>query len=172
LERSGARATVFLVGEQVLRRPELAAEIASPGPEIGVHCQRHRLQARLGPRQLRDDMRRGAASIEDASGRTPTLYRPPYGIFSLAGLIAVRRCGWLAVHWSRDTKDWRAEATPDSILRRATDHVRSGEVVLMHDADHYGAGGSWQRTAAALPGPLERLSERGLATVLLSHGTR
>jgi hypothetical protein len=42
----------------------------------------------------------------------------------------------------------------------------------MHDADHYGAAGSWQRTAAALPGPLETLSERGLATVLLSHGTR
>jgi peptidoglycan/xylan/chitin deacetylase (PgdA/CDA1 family) len=92
LERSGARATFFLVGEQVLRRPELAAEIASRGHEIGVHCQRHRLQARLGPRQLLDDMRRGAPSIEDASGRTPTLYRPPYGIFSLAGLIAVRRC--------------------------------------------------------------------------------
>ena len=35
LERAGARATFFLVGEQVERRPALAAEIAAAGHEIG-----------------------------------------------------------------------------------------------------------------------------------------
>src|SRR5579871_6518155 len=34
LDRHGARATFFLVGEQVARRPALAAEIAAAGHEI------------------------------------------------------------------------------------------------------------------------------------------
>jgi hypothetical protein len=35
-------------------------------------------------------------------------------------------------------------------------------VLLLHDADHYSAPGSWGRTAAALPRVLEALAERGL----------
>ena len=37
-----------------------------------------------------------------------------------------------------------------------------GDVVLLHDADHYGAGGSHRRTAAALPLILEDVRRRGL----------
>jgi len=44
-----ARAT-FLVGEQVERRPQLAAAITAEGHEIALHCQRHRNLLRLPPR--------------------------------------------------------------------------------------------------------------------------
>jgi peptidoglycan-N-acetylglucosamine deacetylase len=40
-------------------------------------------------------------------------------------------------------------------------------VLLLHDADHYSARGSWRRTAAALPAVLEELERRGLQTVTL-----
>jgi hypothetical protein len=36
--------------------------------------------------------------------------------------------------------------------------------VLLHDADHYSAGGSHRRTAAALPLILEAVNRRGLVT--------
>jgi hypothetical protein len=35
-------------------------------------------------------------------------------------------------------------------------------VLLLHDADDYGAAGSWRRTAAALPAVIETLAARGL----------
>jgi hypothetical protein len=35
--------------------------------------------------------------------------------------------------------------------------------MLLHDADYYGAPGSWQRTVAALPRVLAELDARGLA---------
>ena len=50
LERAGARATFYLVGEQVERRPALAAEIAAAGHEIGIHGYRHTLLLRRSPR--------------------------------------------------------------------------------------------------------------------------
>lgn len=167
LREVGALATFFLAGEQVLRRPSLAAEIVAAGHRVELHCHRHRNQLRLTPRALLADCDRARAAIEEASGQAVRDYRPPYGIFSAAGLRAVRGRGWRPVLWSRWGKDWTARATPDSIARRATAEIGAGDIVLLHDADYYSARGSWVRTAAALPAILEELERRGLRSRLL-----
>ncbi len=86
LREAGQTATFFLAGEQVERRPALAAEIVAAGHRVELHCHRHRNQLRLTPRALLDDAERGRAAIEEASGQAIADYRPPYGIFSGAGL--------------------------------------------------------------------------------------
>ncbi len=85
LDAAGARATFFLVGEQVRAYPALAAEIVAAGHEVAVHGDRHRNLLRLTPRALAADLDRAAATIGEATGRAPTLHRPPYGIYSHAG---------------------------------------------------------------------------------------
>ena len=69
LREAGARATFFLAGEQVERRPALAAEIVAAGHRVELHCHRHRNQLRLGARQLLGDAERAKAAIEEASGQ-------------------------------------------------------------------------------------------------------
>lgn len=167
LREAGARATFFLVGEQVLRRPALAAEIVAAGHRVELHCHRHRNQLRLSARSLLDDAERARAAIEEASGQVITEYRPPYGIFSAVGLRAVRSRGWRPVLWSQWGRDWDRRATPASIVRRTTADARAGDILLLHDADYYSAPGSWVRTAAALPTILEELEGRGLKSRLL-----
>jgi peptidoglycan-N-acetylglucosamine deacetylase len=167
LREHGAPATFFLAGEQVERRPALAAEIVAAGHRVELHCHRHRNQLRLTPRQLLDDAERGRAAIEEAAGQAIEDYRPPYGIFSAAGLRAIRGRGWRPVLWSLWGKDWKASATAESIARRATAGARDGDVILLHDADYYSAGGSWIETAAALPVILEKLDGQGLRVVSL-----
>jgi peptidoglycan/xylan/chitin deacetylase (PgdA/CDA1 family) len=156
------RATFFLVGEQVERRPELVARIVEAGHEIGVHCNRHRNLLRLGPRAVHDDLDRAARSIAEAAGREPVLYRPPYGILNKAALAEARSRGWRTLLWSRWGKDWQRRATAGSIQRRIGS-LETGDVVLLHDADFYSAPGSWRGTVAALPGVLAQLRGSGLA---------
>jgi peptidoglycan/xylan/chitin deacetylase (PgdA/CDA1 family) len=170
LREAGASATFFLAGEQVVQRPALAAEIVAAGHRVELHCHRHRNQLRLTPRQLLDDADRAVAAIEEAGGQPISDYRPPYGIFSAAGLHAVRARGWRPVLWSRWGRDWKRDATPDSIARHAIAGVGAGDVVLLHDADYYSAPGSWVRTVAALPTILELLEARGLGSTLLRRG--
>ena len=167
LREAGAVATFFLAGEQVVRRPALVGEIAAAGHRVELHCHRHRNQLRLTPRQLLDDADRARAAIEEASGQAVGDYRPPYGIFSAAGLRAVRSRGWRPLLWSRWGRDWTRRATPASIAGRATAGVRAGDILLLHDADYYSVPGSWVRTAAALPIILEELERRGLRSMLL-----
>lgn len=167
LREAGAPATFFLAGEQVERRPALAAEIAAAGHRVELHCHRHRNALRLSGRQFLEDAERGRAAIEEATGRPVADHRPPYGIYSGAALTAVRRRGWRPVLWSQWGRDWTRRATARSIARRATAGLRDGDIVLLHDADYYSAPGSWARTAAALPIILEELEGRGLKSVSL-----
>jgi peptidoglycan/xylan/chitin deacetylase (PgdA/CDA1 family) len=165
LAREGVRATFFLVGEQLRRNPALGREIVAAGHEIGLHCDRHRNMLRLAPWQVREDIARALASIEDATGQSPTLYRPPYGIFNASALRAARTRGWRTLLWTQWGRDWETRATPESIAASVTDGVEEGSILLLHDADDYSAPGSWRRTAAALPGILETLAARGLPSV-------
>jgi peptidoglycan/xylan/chitin deacetylase (PgdA/CDA1 family) len=167
LREAGAVATFFLAGEQVERRPALAAEIVAAGHRVELHCHRHRNQLRLTPRALLDDAERGRAAIEAASGQAVAAYRPPYGIFSGAGLRAVRSRGWRPVLWSQWGRDWTRRATAASITRQATAGIRVGDILLLHDADYYSARSSWERTTAALPRILDELAVRGLGSRLL-----
>ena len=167
LREADAHATFFLVGEQVARRPALAAEIIAAGHRVELHCHRHRNALRLTARQFLDDAERARETIEGVTGQAVADHRPPYGIYRGSALRAVRRRGWRPVLWSRWGKDWRGGTTARSIARRATASIGDGDIVLLHDADYYSAPGSWARTAAALPIILEELGNRGLKAISL-----
>ena len=169
LAEANVHATFFLVGEQVERMPQLAAQISAAGHEIGVHCHRHRNLMRLTPRQVRADLDRAAAVIRDATGREPRVYRPPYGILTAPALAYARRARWDIVLWRRDGKDWQARATAQSIAGKITRRLRPGDVVLLHDADHYSAPRSWEAAAGAVELLLRELRRRGLRTAALAE---
>jgi peptidoglycan/xylan/chitin deacetylase (PgdA/CDA1 family) len=161
LDGAGARAIFFLAGEQVERHPGVAAEIARRGHEIAVHCHRHRVQLRLSEQAIHDDVQRALTVIRAATGADPKLHRPPLGIYSPAGLRVTRELGLEPLLWSRWGKDWRRWTTPERIAARATRELRDGDVILLHDADHYSSKGSWRRTVAALPEILRRVQPTG-----------
>ncbi|HEY7952400.1 MAG TPA: polysaccharide deacetylase family protein [Solirubrobacteraceae bacterium] len=158
-------ATFFLVGEQVVRNPGLAQEIVAAGHSVGLHCHRHRNLLRLAPWQVRADIDRAQALIEDATGRPIELYRPPYGVLNASALRLAKARGWRTLLWSQWGRDWEKRATPASIARRLTERVEPGAVLLLHDADDYSAPDSWQRTVAALPRVLDTLAAHGLRPV-------
>ena len=170
LDRAGVKATFYLVGEQVERHPALAAEIISAGHEAGIHGFRHTLLLRRTVRELRDDFDRAEAAIGEATGTASRSYRPPYGVFSLAGLRLARE-RWEPLLWSHWGRDWETRATPSSIAARATRGLRPGAVVLLHDSDAYSAAESWRQTVAALPAVLEAGAATGEPFVTVSQST-
>jgi len=160
LARQGARATFFVVGEQVRRTGSLLGEIVAAGHTVALHGDRHRCVLRLTPGALRDDLDRLVETVGDAA--TPGLHRAPYGAYSTVSLLELRRRGWTPLLWSRWGRDWRRGATARSVRDDVTRDLGAGDVLLLHDADDYSAPGSWATTVAALPSVLERIAQAGL----------
>jgi hypothetical protein len=49
-------------------------------------------------------------------------------------------------------------------VAEVTEDLRAGDVLLLHDADHYSDPDCWQGTVDALPAILERIESAGLTT--------
>jgi peptidoglycan/xylan/chitin deacetylase (PgdA/CDA1 family) len=160
------KATFFLVGEQVERRPALAAEIVARGHAVALHGYRHRPMPALRAGGVAADLERGSAVIEAASGVALQLHRPPYGLYSPAGLELVRERGLRPLLWSRWGKDWRRLTTPERIAARASARLRSGDVILLHDADFYSSRRSHERTVQALRMIVRELKRQKIGSVL------
>jgi peptidoglycan/xylan/chitin deacetylase (PgdA/CDA1 family) len=160
LEAAGARATFFMVGEQAMEHGALAREVAERGHGVGLHGHEHVEHDELGGR-VKDDLARGLGTLEAATGRSPRLFRPPYGRFSEASYAACRTLGLEPVYWSGWGMDWEpipAERIADTAIRDLTE----GAIVLLHDSARYAYRESAAPTAEALPAILAAAGERGL----------
>jgi peptidoglycan/xylan/chitin deacetylase (PgdA/CDA1 family) len=145
------KATFFMVGERVLNAPDVAREVVARGHQIAIHGHRHRNLLRLTPQAIARDLDEAYAAIATHTGVSPTLHRPPYGIYSWPALKQVRDRGWTPLLWSRWGHDWRGGRSPAKIVAEVTRDLQPGDVLLLHDGDDYSAPGSWRNTVAALP---------------------
>jgi peptidoglycan/xylan/chitin deacetylase (PgdA/CDA1 family) len=168
LDAVGAKATFFLVGEQILRTPELASEILARGHEVGVHGQRHFRHDRVPAAESVADIEDGYAALAAASGVTPRFYRPPYGKLSPAGAQACRDLGLKVAYWSTWGLDW--EPLPSArIARRVNRDLDDGAIVLLHDSARYAVRPTAAPTVAAIAAIGARASELGLSLVTLGE---
>jgi peptidoglycan/xylan/chitin deacetylase (PgdA/CDA1 family) len=155
LEARGVRATFFLLGSMLAGSPGPVKEMAAAGHEIAVHGWHHRPLLARGPRATRDDLARARDAVAEATGRPPTLFRPPYGVMTAAAHLACRRLGLTPVLWTCWGEDWRKRATARSVQDTVLRDLRGGGTVLLHDSDCTSAPASWRVTLRALPGILD-----------------
>ena len=153
LDRFGAQATFFVLGEQCADYPELVVEIADRGHELGNHGYSHQRfpeSEDLGLLGL--ELARTEAFIPRRGGGR-RIVRPPFGAVTPRSLWACARSGYTTVLWSHDSDDCRTRHPEEVVERVAPAVVEPGAIVLLHE------GQSW--TLAALPKILEELTESG-----------
>lgn len=169
LGASGVRATFFLVGERIARGSDVVQRIVEEGHEIGLHGWRHRYMLTSSPR-----LARCLSALSDVVGDAhprPRWFRPPYGVLSTTSVIEAARHRLAPILWTTWAKDWRADATPESIEELMVPGLVGGATLLLHDASTNRAPMSWTATAGALPALLRECAERGLRVgPLCEHG--
>jgi len=166
LDAAGAKATFFVVGEQMEKAPDLVPEILARGHEVGVHGQRHFRHDRVPSAESVADIEAGCATLAEALGTPPRFYRPPYGKLSEAGAEACRRLGLEVAYWSTWGLDW--EPLPaDRVARRVNRDLEAGAVVLLHDSARYAVRPDAAATVGAIASIADRASALGLDLVTL-----
>lgn len=156
LRRKHAKATFFVLGNQIRGRSELLRRALREGNELGNHSTYHRAYPSAG------DLAITQRKIHRATDFTPCNFRPPYGAINSAVAAGARRDGLASIVWDTDTRDWTRPGS-GTIAARATS-VRAGSIVLMHDG-----GGPRNQTVAALPGIIRRLHRRHFKLVTVTQ---
>ena len=161
LKERGIKATFFVVGQCVAEYPEVARQIVTDGHEIANHSWSHPLLTKLGEASVRDQIDRTHNVIQQTTGVTPELLRPPFGGFT------VRQRSWAnsvwnyrTILWDVDSLDWkhRSAAKTEGIIVSGT---RSGSIILCHDIH--------KPTIDAMPATLDALRARGFKFVTVTE---
>ncbi len=150
----GLRATFFVIGSRAEAHPGIVARIVAEGHALGNHSWSHARPQETGASGLVAEARRTRALLERLAGRSPRLFRPPYGKLTPGKLLGLWSAGLAVVLWNRDPKDFGAgDVEP---LRRwfATEPMAGGDILLMHDTSPW--------TAPALETLAERAAGLGL----------
>jgi peptidoglycan/xylan/chitin deacetylase (PgdA/CDA1 family) len=162
LDALGWHATFFMLGAMVRSAPSLAAEVAAAGHEVAVHGDVHANMLRRTPRDAGRDIARARDTVAHATGVEPAWFRPPFGILSVGALRAAKRLGLSTVLWTTWGRDWRREATPETVVADVTRRYVDGGTVLLHDSDCASYPGSWRSALGALPRLADDFAVRGL----------
>lgn len=157
LKRTHAKATFFMLGQQVKSYPDYARAVLAQGHEVANHSYDHPLLPSSS------NIRHSGRIIEQVTGFKPCLFRPPYGAMSSSVKQAAEDQDMKSVIWDVDTSDWKLPGSA-SIQSTVVHASHAGSIVLMHDG-----GGPRGGTVDALEGAIRSLRKRGYELVTVTE---
>lgn len=169
LDRYGAKASFFCVGEKAAAHPDIVREIARRGHAIENHSMRHSgFFGFFGPAALRQEIGAAQSVLGGIAGRPPRFFRAPMGIRNPMLDPVVARMGLHYISWTRRGFDTVAR-DPAVVLERLTDGLSAGDILLLHDRPTVRGA---LIVLTVLPALLERISAAGLKPVSLTMAMR
>lgn len=152
LARYDAKATFFVLAEEVAKNPQTTAAILAAGQGIANHSATHQTFEGI----TRFGFQREVGALTGLlNGAESACLRPPYGAIDAYTRLYAAGMGYRIVLWDVDPQDWRrpgVTAISQAVLREVT----PGDIVLLHDS-----GGDRSQTVLALEIILRELSAQG-----------
>lgn len=157
LEEYNARATFFMLGQNVSKYPESIQKMKELGCELGNHTMDHKNLTKIELEEMELQIEGTNDLLKEIVGEGATLVRPPYGAVN----SKVREnLQYPVIMWSIDTLDWEkkdAKAIADYTLEM----VKDGDIILMHDI--------YEQTVDATIVMISKLTEQGYQLVTVSE---
>ncbi|MGN0436979.1 MAG: polysaccharide deacetylase family protein [Lachnospiraceae bacterium] len=160
LEDNYSRATFFMAGTNAEKYPELVAQIAGAGCELGNHTYNHKDLTKLDTAGREEQIDLVNRAVNKATGENTTVVRPPFGAYDESVLNDLQVP---VVLWNLDTEDWNSR-NAQQVVENVMTQVKDGDIVLMHDI--------YDSTAEAVELLVPMLKERGFQIVTVSEMAR
>lgn len=156
LDKYNVPATFFVLGRSSQIQPDTITRIVADGHELGNHTWDHKDLRTLSDADIDAQLQRTDDLIESIVGVRPQYLRPPYGAINnvVRSYVDVP-----IVLWTVDPEDWK-RPPHDELIRRMTQPVKSGYIILAHDIH--------QPTVAAVPEVIAALQAEGYTFVTVS----
>jgi cellulose synthase/poly-beta-1,6-N-acetylglucosamine synthase-like glycosyltransferase/spore germination protein YaaH/peptidoglycan/xylan/chitin deacetylase (PgdA/CDA1 family) len=175
LKAKHAKATFFVIGQNMQGRPDLVQREVREGQLVGGHTWTHPNIGETPVAQTDLELNTTQRLFEVLTGKSMRLFRPPFfgdaepsTPNEVEPLLVAQRLGYMIVGLRIDPDDWKKpdpQRIIDATLARLADKgPHAGQVELLHDA-----GGDRSRTVAALPGLIDALRAHGYRLVTVDQ---
>lgn len=133
LAANEARASFFLLGEEVERHPGIVERMVADGHLLGNHSWNHPNFTRIDWREQIAQIDAADRVLERFDGHEVHLFRPPSGHFTPWMVARFARRGRGIAYWSYDSLDYQHRPA-DALVGTLRAHPpQAGDVILMHD---------------------------------------
>jgi peptidoglycan/xylan/chitin deacetylase (PgdA/CDA1 family) len=134
LQRFGAKATFFCVGDNISKHPAIAERLVREGHRIGNHTHNHLSGWKNAPDVYTDNARLCAQKIKQIRGaeHQKMLFRPPYGQISRKQVQKLKK-DYELVMWDVLTYDFDATLAANDCLKHSLAVTQKGSIVVFHD---------------------------------------
>lgn len=162
LDQYNAKATFFLIGNEIKKDPEEAKKIVNAGHQVGNHTYSHNRMILKSPTYIKSEIEKTDKYIRNVGYKGEIDFRPPNGK-KLFGLPY-----YLHKH-NRETITWNIE--PDTFYTKPSDKIKyvqknckPGSIILIHPMyDHTG------KELQTIKGILDALSKEGYKFVTVNE---
>jgi peptidoglycan-N-acetylglucosamine deacetylase len=129
LDKYGARATFFMIGELAEKHPEIVRAAAAAGHTIANHSWNHLSFPLLTAHERYEQLRRCEQALAPHGKK---LFRPPYCHQTLGSRWHTLRAGYEIIAFSVHAEDWLARSA-EWMAGRLVQQARPGSIVILHD---------------------------------------
>lgn len=158
LDKHNARATFFMLGQNVNSNKEVVKDVYTRGNEIGIHTWSHPQLTKLSEESVKSEVKNTSDAIYNITGYRPTLVRPPYGAFNTTVRNALK--DYSLILWNIDSLDWKSR-DENQIVPLVMNDVEDGDIILLHDIH--------STTVPAVEKIVEDLDKQGYQMVTVSE---
>lgn len=163
LKDFNAKASFFMVGENVERHPDLVERVLKSGHKIGNHTHNHvsGFKTKVTDYLKNTEICQHALDASLPSGYAK-IFRPPYGQISPRQAYLLKKQGYEIIMWDVLSKDYDPMISPETCIANVLENIESGSIIVMHDNVK-----AEKNVKGSLPAILEGIRRRGFEFGLL-----
>ena len=166
LDAEQAKATFFLVGQEIAAHPQEAARIAAAGYQIGNHSYSHQRMVLHSYGFISDEIERTDKLIRQAGYDGEIRFRPPNGKKLVLLPLYLKLHDRKTILWTLEPNSYpEVDATAEGIVQYVLKHAQPGMIVLLHPMGER----SGQTSREALPGIVQGLRAQGYALLTVNE---
>jgi len=159
LKDNNIEAAFFCIGNRITDNEALLMRTYSEGHIIGNHSYSHHFWFDMfSTKKMLADMRLMGEATENVTGKTPLLFRPPYGVINPNLKKAIQQGNYIPIGWNVRSMDTVIK-DEKKLLNKVTAGIKPGAIFLFHDTGI--------NTLAILPAFIKQVKDSGYKIIRL-----
>ncbi|MCM3721122.1 polysaccharide deacetylase family protein [Solibacillus isronensis] len=130
LDEYKAKATFFLIGNEIEKHPEEAVKLVEAGHQIGNHTYSHKRMVLKSPSFIEEEIEKTDELIRSIGYEGKIDFRPPYGKKFIGLPYYLNKHNRETIMWSLDPETYYTSV--DEKISYVMENIKPGSIILLH----------------------------------------